>query len=276
LHLRAQLYQQFDADSSLSVPAENFGGWRDVDIELAPAHTALVIMHAWDSGQPHQFPGWRRAVEYTPRARHILREVFPPLLSATRHSPLPVFHVVGGGRDYYSHLPGHKRALALAGNEPVPSRTARVTPDPIFDQSQRLRHDAITPGADNAADVAAGLAELNFAPQAAPIGDEGVAENSTQLAALCHAHGINHLIYVGFAINWCLLMSPGGMVDMARYGCLCSTIREAVTAVENRETAREEREKQQALWRVSVNFGFVFSLPDFVAALRTTSSSPAP
>ena len=276
MHLRAQLYRQFDADASLPVPGENFGGWRDVEVELAPAHTALVVMHAWDCGEPHQFPGWRRAVEYTPRARHILEATFPALLSSVRRSPLPIFHVVGGGRDYYSHLAGYKRAAALAGKFSPSPASPRVTPDPIFDQLQRLRHDAISPGAHNAADVAAGLAHLDFAPQAAPVGDEGVAENAAQLAALCHAHAINHLIYVGFAINWCLLMSPGGMVDMARHGCLCSTIREAVTAVENRETARDEREKQQALWRVSVEFGFVFSLSDFLAALRTPSAPPNP
>jgi Arc/MetJ-type ribon-helix-helix transcriptional regulator len=69
-------------------------------------------------------------------------------------------------------------------------------------------------------------------------------------------------------------MSPGGLVDMGRYGCLCSTIREAVTAVENRETAREEREKQQALWRVALEFGFVFSLTDFLPALPSSSARP--
>ena len=77
---------------------------------------------------------------------------------------------------------------------------------------------------------------------------------------------------MGFALNWCLLMSPGGMVDMARHGCLCSTIREATTAVENRETARQELEKQQALWRVALEFGFVFGLEDFLAALSNITS----
>ena len=74
---------------------------------------------------------------------------------------------------------------------------------------------------------------------------------------------MNHLVYIGFAINWCLLMSPGGMVDMGRYGVMCSTIAEAVTAVENGETARLELEKRQALWRVAINSGFVFRLQDF-------------
>lgn len=266
MRLPAQLYRQFDADPALAVPGEGFGGWHTVELELAPAHTALVVMHAWDCGGLGEFPGWRRAVEYIPRAERILAEVFPPLLAAVRASPLPVFHVVGGGKDYYSHLPGHRRAVHLTEGSISP---ARVAPDPVYEQLQRLRATQGSPGAHNAADIAAGFARLVFAPAARPAGDEGIAENGAQLAALCRAHGINHLVYTGFALNWCLLMSPGGMVDMARRGCLCSTITEATTAVENRETARDEREKQQALWRVAVEFGFVFHLADFLRALPT-------
>jgi hypothetical protein len=179
-----------------------------------------------------------------------------------------VFHVVGG-RDYYSHLPGHRRAMALASPARDP---ARVAPDPAYQELQRQRSAGGSPGAHNLADVAAGFARLDFAPQARPVGEEGIAENGDQLAALCRERGINHLLYVGFALNWCLLMSPGGMVDMSRHGCLCSTIAEATTAVENRETAREEREKQQALWRVALEFGFVFRLADILAALKSLSA----
>lgn len=266
MRLRAQLYHQFNANPALEVPGEGYGGWHTVEVELAPAHTALVVMHAWDCGGSHKFPGWRRAVEYIPRAERILAEVFPPLLAAVRASPLPVFHVVSGGKDYYSHLPGHRGAVQLTGG---PASLARVAPDPVYENLWRLRAGQGSPGAHNAADIAAGFSRLDFAPAARPVGDEGIAENSDQLAALCQAHGINHLVYTGFALNWCLLMSPAGMVDMARHGCLCSTIAEATTAVENRETARDEREKQQALWRVAVEFGFVFQLADFLRALPT-------
>lgn len=264
MKVRAHIYQQFDADPSRPVPAETFGGWQTAEIELAPTHTALVVMHAWDCGAPHEFPGLRRAVGYHARAETILAGVFPPLLAAVRRSPLPVFHVVGGGKDYYSHLPGYQRAVKLAGKTSAPPQ---VPDDPIHDRLKKLRADRVFVGAHNRADVDAGFARLDFAPAARPVGDEGIAENGAQLAALCGAHGVNHLVYVGFAINWCLLMSPGGMVDMARHGCLCSTIREAVTAVENRETGRDEREKQQALWRVALEFGFVFALEDFLPAL---------
>lgn len=264
MRLPAQLYRQFDADPARDVPGEGYGGWHTVEAELAPAHTALVVMHAWDCGQPGEFPGWDRAVEYRARAEQILSNIFPPLLAAVRRSPLPVFHVVGGDKDYYSHLPGYQRAVQLTGPSSVP---APLPPDPVYTRLQHLRSTQGFPGAHNAADIATGFAQLDFAPTARPVGDEGIAENSAQLSALCRAHDVNHLIYTGFALNWCLLMSPGGMVDMKRHGCLCSTIREATTAVENRETAREQREKQQALWRVALEFGFVFSLDDFVHAL---------
>jgi nicotinamidase-related amidase len=263
MRLPAQIYRQFDADPRRAVPGEGYGGWHTVEVELAPAHTALVVMHAWDCGAPGDYPGWRRAVEYVPRAERILAEVFPPLLAAVRAAGLPVFHVVGG-RDYYSHLPGYRCTATLTGSRPP---LPRIEPDPIYLKLQRLRAEQGSPGAHNIDDCAAGFSRLDFAPQARPLQDEGIAENGDQLAALCRAQGINHLVYVGFALNWCLLMSPGGMVDMARHGCLCSTIAEATTAVENHETAREEREKAQALWRVSVEFGFVFNLAGFLAAL---------
>jgi nicotinamidase-related amidase len=185
-----------------------------------------------------------------------------------RRSPLPVFHVVGGNKDYWSHLPGYQQTELLVRATSQPPLVPR---DPVLERMQVLRGTQGFGGAHNAADIAAGFAQLDFSPHACPIGEEGIAKDGTQLAALCRAQGINHLVYVGFALNWCLLMSPGGMVDMARHGCLCSTIREATTAVENAETARDQRELQQALWRVAVEFGFVFGLDDFTRALSRIS-----
>ena len=45
------------------------------------------------------------------------------------------------------------------------------------------------------------------------------------------------------------------------------SISQAVTAVENRETAREEWCKEIALWRVALAFGFVFDVDDLIAAV---------
>lgn len=264
IKLPASYYQHFDADFTLDVPGEGYAGWKTADIEISRERTALVVMHAWDMGTRKEYPGWHRAVEYIPRADEICRTVFPKLLSATRESGFKLFHVVGGG-DYYSDLPGYKRAVELAGPVPPPLESAK--PDPILQRLNEFRAERVFVGKHNEADVKAGFDKLAFPPEARPLGSEGVAENAHQLHALCREAGVNHLIYAGFAINWCLLLSPGGMLDMSRRGYMCSAVRDATTAVENRESARTESHKEEALWRVALAYGFVFGSDEIVNAL---------
>jgi len=260
--LPASYYEQFDADHNLDVPAEGYGGWRRGQIEISLAHTALVVMHAWSCGPREEYPGWWRAIEYIPRSLEICRTVFPPLLEAVRGAGMTVLHVVGGA-DYYKGRPGYARAVALAG--PPPEVPEIIESDPALGRLHEFR-DCF--GKHNAQDMDRGFKSIGFPPEVAPRDDEGVAENAHQLFALCKDGGINHLIYVGFAINWCLLLSPGGMADMHKHGLMCSTIREATTAVENKQTARDELCKQIALWRVAIAFGFVFDVDEFIAAVK--------
>jgi hypothetical protein len=265
IRLPASYYQQFDADLTRDVPGEGYGGWKRAEIELSRSHTAVVVMHAWDCGTQQQYPGWYRAVEYIPRANAICEQVFPPLLQAVREHGIPLFHVVGGG-DYFKRYPGYQKARELAGPSPPPLEA--IAADPCLQRLREFRSEHVFVGRNNSEDVKCGVARLDFAPQAKPRGDEGIAEDAHQLFALCKHAGVNHLIYAGFAINWCLLMSPGGMLDMSRRGVMCSALRQAVTAVENKETARRELCKEIALWRVALAFGFVFDVEDFLTAIR--------
>lgn len=265
LRLPAMYYQQFDADYSLEVPAEGYGGWRRDEIEISRERTAVVVMHAWDAGTREAYPGWYRAVEYIPRAEAICRTVFPRLLGAVRRSGFKLFHVVGGG-GYYKDLPGYRKVVEWAGEPPpVP---AAVEPDETMRKLKAFRGERVFVGRHNEADVSRGFARVDFPAEARPVDGEPIAENAHQLLAACRHEGVNHLIYAGFAINWCLLMSPGGMLDMSRVGVMCSAFRDAVTAVENRESARRELCKELALWRVALAFGFVFDSGDFAAALE--------
>lgn len=266
MKLLAEYYQQFDADFALDVPGEGYGGWHKAQIEIAPEHTAVVVMHAWDTGTREQYPGWHRAVEYMPRAQEIGRTVFPRLLSVVRASGFNLFHVVASIGDSYKEYPGYRRALALAGPNPAP--LPQAASDPVMERLQEFRKEHVFIGRHNEADVERGFRNLDFMAEAKPHGEEGVAENSQQLFALCQEAGVNHLIYAGFAINWCLLLSPGGMAEMSQRGITCSAFRQAVTAVENKETARNQLCKELALWRVALAFGFIFDVDNFIAALR--------
>lgn len=260
-------YQQFDADYTLDVPEEGFGGWKKTNLEFSRKHIAVVVMHAWDLGTREKFPGWWRAVPYAPRSKTILHTIFPYLLETVRHAGIPLFHVVGGENKYWKNLHGYKYATALA--DPDTKALEQISSDPLRDKLAAFRQKHCFVGQHNQNDVEQGFKQLDFAEQARPANDECIAENSQQLFALCKEQGVNHLVYCGFAINWCLLLSPGGMAEMSKYGLWCSVLRQATTAVENKETARNELCKEIALWRIALAFGFVFDVNDFTNAIRS-------
>ena len=124
--LPAHLYQSFDIDPSLDVPAEGYGGWKTETVEFSLERTALVSMHTWAHGEPVDYPGLYRVEKYLPRAEQIARDVFPPLLAAARGAGMTVFHVVDGS-DYYQHLPGYKQPSSLPVMHPRNRRARRKT-----------------------------------------------------------------------------------------------------------------------------------------------------
>jgi hypothetical protein len=266
--LPAHYYQQFDVDFTLDVPGEGFGGWKKADLPMDLSHTALVVMHAWQTGARQEYPGWHRAVEYIPRAEEICQTVFPRFLTAVRASEMKLFHVVYPG-PYCKNYPGYKKSVELAGPEPV--KPEKIQVDATAEALRRFQYDHVCVGRHNEEDVIRGFKNLDFHPESQPMGDEGIAENRYQLLGLCKHHQISHLIYVGFAINWCLLLASGGIAEMNQHGLLCSTIRQAVTAVENKETVRRELCKEEGLWRVSVAYGFVYDVDNFIQALSKIS-----
>lgn len=270
LRIPTNYYQHFDADFSKTVPEDGFGGWKKAELPLSLDHTALVVMHAWDAGKRYEdFPGWWRVVPYIPRANAICDTVFPPILKAVRAARMNVFHVVGGGNArYYANLPGYQHAVQLAGPPAQPRPKAER--DAVMEELVQFRRENVYTGAHNEPDIDRGFKRLDFPAPARPLDSEGIAENGPQLFALCREKGINHLIYIGFAINWCLLVSPGGMAEMGyQYGLMCSTIRQATTAVENKESAEKQTCKAIALWRVALAFGFVYDDADFIETMKS-------
>lgn len=264
IRLPLHYYQQFDADFEHDVPAEGYGGWRSAGMMLPVDHTAVVMMHAWDFGDQSEYPGWHRAVEYAGRARRICEEVFPPLLAGVRKIGMPIFHVVRKGHFYRDHRGYRYAQQVAASDEPAVSC---IAPDPETKALWELRRRGGFPGVHNEEDIRRGFEQTTFARHAEPEGDEGIADTGAQLLAMCRDKGVNHLIYAGFAINGCILSSPGGMMDMSRYGMMCSVFRQAVTAIENRETARNEEAKALALWWVALQYGYIVDVDEFLSAV---------
>lgn len=263
-------YSQFDADYTLEVPAEGYTGWQKRDLPINPAKTALVIMHSWDTGTYEEFPGWHKAVEYIPRAKKICDEVFPVLLTAVRKAGMKIIHITNGA-EYGARYPGHQITQEICSRYPSPdpeNLMGNPESDEVHSQLVRFKSDYSFPGAHNMEDIAKGKVHTGFGNNTEPVGSEPVVSDSNQLHAVCLEYGINHLIYTGFAINWCLQHAPGNMNDMHNRGFLCSAVREAVTAVENKISARTESNKEHGLWVTAVQNGFVYDLDDFLYMLK--------
>ncbi|MCL1953042.1 MAG: cysteine hydrolase [Oscillospiraceae bacterium] len=268
-------YRHFGADYSLEVPAEGFGGWQKADLPLCPARTALCVMHAWDCPDRARFPGIYSAVEYLPRAEEILKTRMPALLRAFREAGIRVIHIESG--DYVRKYEEYHRTMKLVrGKLPKERKLPRPAQDAAAKALWAFRSAHVHPGPENEPDIAAAQSIRDIHPCARPLPGEYMVTQSGELHAVCARHGINHLIYAGFAVNYCLLMSPGGMLDMSRRGFLCSVVRDATTAVECDFSARGELAKQLALWNAALSFGFVYETEDLARALTPARSPSAP
>jgi hypothetical protein len=142
----------------------------------------------------------------------------------------------------------------------------------VAKQLRRIKIERAHPGAHNVADVVAGRRSLQTHPAATPRAGEPVFASTDEVVAHCASHRITHLIYTGYALNACVMRSPGGMIDLERAGVLCSVVSDAVVALENRETADLELAKQVALWEVSLFHGFVYTAADLSWAFTEFSA----
>ena len=259
-------YQQFGADPSLGDDAAlTYGGWKKTNLPINADKTAIVVMHAAYVGEAETAPEQFQYCEYVPRSYRLAKENFPAVLDAARAAGIKIYHVTFG-TGYFEEMPGYIETQALGAEANYSPRT-KATGDDIISELYNFKDNNVTPG-PNAWDgiIAAREKYLNFLPEAMPQGNEPICTTSNELAEVAVRDEINHLIYMGFAVDACLLSSEGGMLGMQQRGFMCSAIKDCVTAVENRESTPSKHHTDTALWRVSTGFGFVYEGKDLVDA----------
>ncbi len=266
LEVPTMYYQQYGADPSLGDDAAlTYGGWKKADLPLNAEKTAIVVMHAAYVGEAETAPEQFQYCEYVPRSYRIAEENFGTVLDAARAAGIKIYHVPFG-TGYYEEMPGYTETQAI-GAEPKYTPRDRAAKDDVLSELRNFKDNNVTPG-PNAWDgiIAARKKYLNFLPEAMPEGNEPICTTSNELAAVAIRDGINHLIYMGFAVDSCLLSDEGGMLGMTRHGFMCSAIKDCVTAVENRESTPSKHHTDTALWRVSDNYGLVYEGKDLADA----------
>ncbi len=263
-------YKHYPADfTAWSRAARGFRGWTSESRDLDLSHTALLLMHLPDAGltpDSEWGPNSRRpdllgTVEWVPRTMDLCTHRLPPLVAAARAAGLQVVHVQGAIQD--PKEPCAARSLAEAGAPPPPD------PDSLAgDAEVRARHTRDVFGPMPGRPPGSPEHEPGLPALLRPQGNDLVVAESWQLHRLMKKRGITHLVYTGWALNWCLWFSPCGMSDMQRKGYLCSAVRGGCVAIENRESADAEANLEYAYWKTTTMFGYLFDLHELTAGLR--------
>lgn len=265
------IYRHYPADFSAGpAAARGFIGWEVETRPLDLDKTALLLMHLPDAGLtpdsqwgPHcPRPDLLGTVEWVPRTVDMIRNRLPRLVEAARAAGLQVVHV--HTRKEYQTGPCWERSVAEAGDPPGDD-TDRIDDEGLL-AAHRRDVFQLAPRPDGSPEHTWGMPEVLM-----PQRDDLVAGETWRLHRLMKRRGINHLIYCGWALNWCLWFSSGGMCDMSRHGYLCSAVPGGCVAIENREAAEAEANLEYALWKTAVMFGYVFDLDELTEALRAAA-----
>ncbi len=188
-------------------------------VELDTANTAVIAIDMWNLGGDGEpvIPGVEKYWEYNymgghgvaKRAGTIMEEGIVPVLEAAREAGVPVIH--NEPPQILARYPGY--------DPPVPgppTQTDSDTPDwPPLEFRQELLDDYYStvfgPGYEEP--WRAVRENYDFADCVKPDPRDHLFSQPQQIERFLAERKILNLIYVGFLLNFCLLMKPGGILQ---------------------------------------------------------------
>jgi nicotinamidase-related amidase len=255
LSLSAQYFQE-STPADIPCREENFVR-REIPFSLPVEQTALVLVDLWNA---HHIDSW---VE---RAEEIVKEKIVPITDAARKAGLTVVHapspelLKNNKYDIYqSHLEPDRKAESA-----WPPKNFRLRQEEFAAFQMPSKQP---PGVDSRWQKIAPI--LDMTPHIRPEEGEYVIANAEQLQALCAKKKFLHLIYAGFATNWCVLQRDYGMIKMSERGYNCLLIRDATEGVEYPDTLEQKWAREIAIRETEQRYGFSISSEDFLGACRT-------
>ena len=191
-------------------------------LPLPVAETALVLVDLWST---HYIPSWLS------RATEVLRSRILPLRAAAREVGMLVLHAPSPAVA--------KRYTAPPEDPPSLPAPPLDWPPSAFRSIYRSGEYAAF-GRNPEPRLAEALArypqDLDINPLVQPQPDEPILHTGPELHRLLAERRILHLIYAGFATNWCVMHRDYGILAMERRGYNIVLVRDATTGVEFHDT----------------------------------------
>jgi len=225
---------------------------RQVEMGLAVEETALVLVDLWNT---HFIESWLE------RAVRVTEEGVVPVIAAARGAGLTIVHAPSPEvAAKYGQLRRHVVADAVVEPDwPPPQFRAREGEYAVFRGPRNQE-----PGIARHWDVHKDKLDMSAAIEVRE--EDFVIATGEQLHDLARQRGIVHLIYAGFATNWCILNRDYGMRAISRRGYNMILLRDATMGVEYPDTVDECFATEIAIREVETQIGFTASNEDFFAA----------
>lgn len=244
-------YYRVYTDEDVPCREENFG-FVERRLPLPAAQTALVLVDVWAT---HYIDSWLE------RAAHITREKIVPLVDAARAAGVLVVHAPSPFVVERHH--------AAAMPPPVPADEPASWPPVDFRGIYRGGAHAAF-GRDSEPRLSTALeryeTELTINPEAAPGPGDEVIATGEQLHELLASRGILHLVYAGFATNWCVMGRDYGVIEMNDRGYDIVLVRDATTGVEFHDSVDALTATEIAIREIETKYGWSTTTGDFVSA----------
>ncbi len=196
--------------------------------QLPVSETALVAVGAWDC---------HYLASHQERAAKICRGKIKPVMDACRKVGIAVIHVPSPE--------DAKRYLDTGNFFGVRAEKSKLVETQAWPpENFRKRLEEYGKFAKPEGSVAARWKEMRqhrkIDAAVEPRANDYIVATGAELQLLCGWTRISHLIYVGFAANWCVLFRDYGLRERALEGYNVILLRDCTTAVENAYTIRQK------------------------------------
>lgn len=256
LTLRVRYFQD-STPADVSCREESFIR-RETDMVLPISATALVLVDVWNV---HFIESWME------RAKKITVEAIVPALRAAREAGLTIIHAPCP--EVAVQYPQLERIPPISGGTPPPDK-------PDWPPVAFRRRDGVYGVYAGPRNQPPGIAlhwdtlkhRLAMSPVIEVREDDVVVATGAQLHRVLAERGILHLMYVGFATNWCILGRDYGIRAMAMRAYNIILLRDCTTGVEFPDTLADCLVTEIAVREVEQQFGFSASNEDFLTACQ--------
>jgi len=232
------------------------------DLSLPLDQTALVLVDVWSD---HYIDSWRE------RAAAITRQRIVPLPQAARDAGMMVIHAPSPRiveSDHPEFMPAPEPGQPQDAPEWPPAEFRGIYRSGEFAAFGRNPEPRLQEA------LARYVTTQSIADVAAPVPGDSIIATGHQLHDLLCERQILHLIYAGFATNWCVIGRDYGIIAMNERGYDIVLIRDATTGVEFHDTVGQLTATEIAVREIETKYAWSTTTDAFVATCSALQSGP--